>query len=104
MHKDLHDIDELFRSQLEGYEETPSAGLKENLIAALDKKDAGSYKKRFVVWKRTALLLLLLLSGIVLYESGILKSRNGNSDKKIATDKKINSSSQQKEEPVYQNK
>jgi Outer membrane protein beta-barrel domain len=97
MNKDLHDMDELFRSALEEYEETPSPGLKDGLIAALDKKDAGSYKKRFFAWKRTALLLLLLLSGIVLYESGILKTGGGRSDKKN------NSSSLQKEEPVYQN-
>jgi hypothetical protein len=73
MNRDLHDIDELFRSALEGNEETPSAGVKENLDAALDKKDAEKYKKRFILWKRAALLLLLLLSGFVLYESGLIK-------------------------------
>ncbi len=74
MNKDLHDIDELFRAGLDGYEETPSSGVKENLDAILDKQDAEKYKKRFMLWKRAALLLLLLLAGFVLYESGIIKT------------------------------
>lgn len=85
MSKDLHDIDELFRSGLEDHEAIPSAGVKDNIDAALDKKEAEEYKKRFIIWKRTALLLLLLLAGFVIYESGLLKkdpdvyiSKNGN--------------------------
>jgi Outer membrane protein beta-barrel domain len=103
MNKDLHDIDDLFRSELEGYEETPSAALKERLIAALDKKDAESYKKRFIGWKRMALLLLLLLSGILLYESGILKTGSTGSGKRTAGDKQVNSLPENRQEPVYQN-
>ena len=85
MSKDLHDIDELFRAGLDGYEETPSAGVKEALDAALDKQDAEKYKKRFIIWKRTALLLLLLLAGFVLYESGIIKTENGHYTSKNTT-------------------
>jgi len=77
MNKDLHDIDELFLSGLEGHEETPSPEVKDALDAALDKKAAEEYKKRFILWKRAALLLLLLLTGFVLYESGIIKTGNG---------------------------
>ncbi|MGQ0738014.1 MAG: hypothetical protein ACT4OJ_03045 [Bacteroidota bacterium] len=77
MNKDLHDIDELFRAGLEGHEETPSPGVKNALDAALDKKEATEYKKRFILWKRAALLLLLLLAGFVLYESGIIKTGGG---------------------------
>jgi hypothetical protein len=102
MLKDLHDIDDLFRSGLEGYEETPSAGLKESLIAALDKKDAGSYKKRFIMWKRASLLLLLLLAGFVVYESGILKNISGHSFKRTAVEK-TNSSSDEKQESINPN-
>lgn len=83
MNKDLHDIDDLFRSALEENEETPSAAVKENLIANLDKKDAESYKKRFIGWKRAALLLLLVLAGFILYESDIWKTDAGHSTKKI---------------------
>lgn len=88
MSKDLHDIDELFRSGLDGYEVTPSPGLKGSLDAALDKKEAEKYKRRFILWKRTALLLFLLLAGFVIYESGLIKkdsdaytSKNGNENK-----------------------
>jgi len=83
MSNDLHDIDDLFRSALEENEETPSASVKESLLANLDKKDAESYKKRFIGWKRIALLLLLVLAGFILYESGIVKSGAGRSTKKI---------------------
>jgi hypothetical protein len=102
MNKDLHDMDELFRSALEDYKETPSAGVKESLIAALDKKDVGSYKKRFIIWKRASLLLLLLLAGFVVYESGILKKSSGISDKKTAAEK-INSTSEEKQELINPN-
>ncbi len=73
MSKDLHDIDELFRSALDSHEEAPSRGVKENIDAVLDRKDGEKYKKRFIFWKRTALFLLLLLAGIVLYDSGLIK-------------------------------
>ena len=87
MKKDLHDIDNLFRSSLESYEETPSPYVKERLDAALDKRDAESYKKRFLVWKRAAILLLVLLLGFVLYDAGILWTRPENSEKKHAVEK-----------------
>lgn len=69
MNKDLHDIDDLFRSALDGHEETPSTRVKENIDVALDKQDAEEYKKKFILWKRATLLLLLLVAGSVLYES-----------------------------------
>lgn len=92
MHKDLHDIDELFRTGLNDYKATPSAGVKENIDAALDKQDAEKYKKRFILWKRTALLLLLSLAGFVLHESGLIKSgdtghlTNNSGDKNKSSD------------------
>jgi Outer membrane protein beta-barrel domain len=87
MNKDLHDIDELFRSALDGHEEIPSAAVKSSLDAALDKKDAESYKKRFIGWKRTALLLLLLLAGFALYELVILKQEADHSGQAVADQK-----------------
>ena len=69
MNKDLHNMDDLFRSRLNAYKEFPSAGVKESLMAALEKKDAKSYKRRFIGWKRTALLLSFLLTALVLYET-----------------------------------
>ena len=87
MNKDLHDIDNLFRSSLESYEETPPHYVKERLEAALDKRDAESYKKRFLVWKRASILLLVLLLGFVLYDAGILWTRPENSEKNNAVEK-----------------
>ena len=87
MNKDLHDIDNLFRSSLESYEETPSPYVRERLEAALDKREAESYKKRFLVWKRAAILLLVLLLGFVLYDTGILWTRPENSEENHAFEK-----------------
>jgi hypothetical protein len=88
MNKDLHHIDELFRSELDDYKVTPSAGAKENIDAALDKQDAEKYKKRFIIWKRAAFFLLLLLAGFVLYESGFIKTGRVNYTEKNASDDK----------------
>ncbi len=71
MDKNLHDIDDLFRSALEEHEEIPSTGIKERLAAALDTKDAAVYKRKLIVWKRAALFLLMLLTGLILYDSGV---------------------------------
>ena len=102
MNKDLHDIDDLFRSGLDSYEVTPSAGVKERLDAELDKKNAESYKKRLIGWKRTALLLLLLLTGFIIYETGLLKIGSGHPGERTA-DKQMNDPFGQKHEEALQN-
>lgn len=86
MIKNIHDMDDLFRSALEGNEEIPSVDVKERLEASLDKKDAESYKKRLIVWKRTSPLLLLLLAGFILYDSSILQRAGGPSSEKTIVD------------------
>ena len=96
MNKDLHDTDNLFRSGLEGHKETPHPWVKESLYAALDKEDAESYRKRFIGWKRTALFLLLLLTGFVLYESGIFNGSQPQLNGK-ATSKKADMFSNKKQ-------
>ena len=73
MIKDPRDMDDLFRSGLDTLEETPSARVKERLDALLDEKAAETHKKRLPGWKRTALLLLTLLSGLIIYETDFLK-------------------------------
>jgi hypothetical protein len=83
MSKDLHNIDDIFNSAYRRLEEDPSPGVWENINAGLDKKDAESYKKRFIGWKRAALFLLLLLTGFILYESGILKTDSTHSKENI---------------------
>ncbi|MBC7873119.1 MAG: hypothetical protein H7Y01_03930 [Ferruginibacter sp.] len=95
MNRDLHDIDKLFRTALESHEETPTAGVKEALDTALDKKEAEKNKRRLIIWKRMSLLFLLLLTGFLLRESGILKNfpaRTG----AITADKKINPAEEEK--------
>ena len=83
-------MDDLFRSVLEGHEEIPSSAVKKKLEASLDKKDVQSYKKRWILWKRTALLLLLLLAGFILYDSGILKTGRARSSEKTIAHKSNN--------------
>ncbi|MCU7552820.1 hypothetical protein OCK74_27120 [Chitinophagaceae bacterium LB-8] len=70
MNEDVHHIDNLLRSTLEHYEEIPSPAVKESLNAILDKKDAEAYKRKYEAWKRIAILVLIMLSGYILYESG----------------------------------
>jgi hypothetical protein len=88
MNKNLHHIDDLFHSKLDAYEETPSAGVKESLDAALDKRNV-EFDKKKLIRKKTMLLLLLLLTGLVLYESGILKKSTDIAGEKTA-DKETN--------------
>lgn len=77
MDKNLHDIDDIFNKVYQQYEDEPSEGVWEKLNAGLDKEDARKYKKRFIGWKRAAILLLFLLSGIILYESRLMLKSNG---------------------------
>ncbi|MDE3142764.1 MAG: outer membrane beta-barrel protein [Bacteroidota bacterium] len=77
MDKNIHDIDNIFHKAYQQFEDEPSESVWEKLNAQLDKEDAGKYKKRFIGWKRAAILLLFLLSGIVLYESQSILKKNG---------------------------
>ncbi|MEJ7740893.1 MAG: outer membrane beta-barrel protein [Chitinophagaceae bacterium] len=88
MSKGLHDIDDFFRSALDGNEETPSAGVKERLEAALNKKGAKFFRKKFSGWKKTTLLFLLILPGFALYDSVILNTGTGHSGGRTADNQK----------------
>ena len=88
MNKNLRDIDELFRSPLQFYEEIPSNFARDKLFASLDQADAESYKRRFRAWKRTAIALCFLLLGFVLYETGIMNTRRENLEKESAIEKR----------------
>jgi hypothetical protein len=77
MEKNLHNIDEAFNKAYQSYEDEPSAGAWEKMSAALDKEDAEKYKRRFIGWKRIAVMLLFLLAGFMIYETGVvIKRRN----------------------------
>lgn len=86
MDKNLHNIDEAFNRAYQSYEDEPSAAAWEKLNAALDKEDAEKYKRRFIGWKRIAVLLLFLLSGFLIYETGVVIKRKN--DKELV--KKVN--------------
>jgi hypothetical protein len=97
MSNDLHHIDELFRSTLEANEQRPSPGIKESIFANLDKKDAESYRKRFIGWKRIALLLLLVLTAIVIYEASTRKTGTGHFANKTNTGAPVTTGPQYKD-------
>lgn len=78
MEKNLHNIDEVFSDAHERFVEQAPVDGWEKLQAGLDKKDADKYKRRFIGWKRVAILLFLLLSGFIIYETGIVKTYHGN--------------------------
>ncbi|MEO7048233.1 MAG: hypothetical protein ABI091_23240, partial [Ferruginibacter sp.] len=86
MDKNLHNIDQIFsEAHRQSAEDAPVDGW-EKLQANLDKQDAEKYKRRFIGWKRVAMLLLLLFSSFIIYEAGIFKKAN--SDAKKLADKK----------------
>ena len=71
MSEHLHDMDDIFKSAYQEFEDEPTADVWGKINAKLDKKDTESYKKRSLKWKRVSLLLLLLLAGFILYETVI---------------------------------
>ena len=87
MNKNLHDIDDLFRDSLEFQEIMPSSSVRDKLRASLDKADAESYKKRLLLWKRMAIVLVAILLAVALFESGILTSRSERSNRIYAVEK-----------------
>ena len=87
MNKDLHNIDDVFNAAYQEFEDDPSPEVWQKINEGLDKKETESYKRRFIGWKRTAILLLLLLTGFVLYESGVLKQGSGTENKNNKTQK-----------------
>jgi hypothetical protein len=68
MNEDLHKMDDLFRSGLEGKEDTPSPATWENIERELDKKEhrpaAGFY------WRKVAAVLLIIFGSAVLFAAG----------------------------------
>jgi hypothetical protein len=76
MSEHLHDMDGIFKSAYQRFSEEPTAEVWKEISAALDKKDAESYKKRAFKWKRVSLLLLVLMAGLILYETMILPNKH----------------------------
>ena len=69
MINNVHDTDDYFQSAYRQFEEEPSSAVWEKIDAALDKKDAKSNKIQFIVWRRAAIVLAMVLAGFLLYNS-----------------------------------
>ena len=94
MGKSLQNMDDIFKEAYEKFGEDPSPDVWEKINAGLDKKDAVSYRIISRNWKRVAIILILIVSGFILYESGIVKtsSRHQEQNAPVAADQqKINS-------------
>ena len=77
MDKDLHDIEDLFRSSLDQHEEMPSKNVWDAVDNRLDKETVATIKKKYKTLKRLSLLLLLLLISISIFELGYHNSDKG---------------------------
>ena len=84
MDENLHDMDDIFSRAYKDFEDEPSDGLWNKLEASLDHKDAKKYKRRFIIWKSVAILLLIVLSGILIHKS-FYNSIPGNVNRKSIT-------------------
>jgi len=75
MNKDLHDIDSAFKRAYQSYEDIPSENAWEKINATLDKADADKYKRRFIGWKRIAVVLALLLSLLLIHVARVMNKQ-----------------------------
>ena len=87
MSEHLHDMDNIFKSAYRQFKEEPTADVWQKINAALDKKDAESYKKDPQNGNVVSLLLLLLLAGFILYETAMVRMRDRQSRKNSADNK-----------------
>lgn len=78
MNKNLHDTDDFFKAAYEEFEEEPSAEAWEKINVGLDKKEDKPDRKKILFRRRTAIILLLVLIGIVLSDSIIVRPSNKN--------------------------
>ncbi len=90
MDKNLHDMDDIFKRAYHDFEDEPSGDSWSKLQAGLDRRDAEKYRRRFIVWKSAAILLVIALSGIIVYKS-FYKGIPGNGKTKNLTFEKKDS-------------
>jgi len=113
MDKNLHDIENLFRKELEDNEETPSPNTWDRIDKILDKDKIISINKKYTRLKRVVFLLVFLLAGLSIYHwnnrnknnpdkinSAILKNgkktKNNNTDLSSAINKNANANNNQR--------
>jgi len=68
MTEDLHNIDKLFKSAIDGHEEVPPSANWKAIDKELDKSNIVSIKKKYADLKKLVVVLLLLLVGVIAYE------------------------------------
>ncbi len=85
MNKNLHNMDDIFKDAYKEFGEDPSPDVWEKINAGLDKKDAVSYKIISRNWKRIAIILILIVSGFIIYEAGIVKTSSPHSKQNTPT-------------------
>ena len=68
MDKDLHNIEGLFREVLDDHEEAPPQQVWNAIDSDLDKRQLIGIQKKYAFIKRSTVLLLLLLGGLVVFE------------------------------------
>ena len=106
MDKNLHDIEDLFKSALDDHEEMPSAKVWEAVDNRLDKESIIKIEKKYKSAKRLLFLLLLLLSALSLYElnnyynKSNLAEKNYNQGKETTNDLTNTSPQNKIENPV----
>lgn len=67
MMEDLHNIDDLFRSGLDGKEEAPEQKVWNAIEQELDKNNVISIREKYVQMRRASAILLILLLGVSIY-------------------------------------
>ncbi|MGH2643341.1 MAG: hypothetical protein ACRDE2_05290 [Chitinophagaceae bacterium] len=68
MHKQLHNIDQIFQKIVGPYEENPPDEDWERIKTTLDKRNSQKVKKKFYLFSAAAILVLLLMLGIGMYK------------------------------------
>lgn len=81
MSRELHDTDGFFKTAYKKFEDTPSAMVWEKINADLDKKNDAPGKRGFILWRRFAILLVLLPISFILFDTDMTKTGAGISDK-----------------------
>jgi hypothetical protein len=78
MDKNIHNSDQFFKQAYREFEETPSDTVWKNIDSVLDKKETTGNKKSFIVWKRTAIVFVLVFAGYAILDQGSFDLNNKN--------------------------
>ena len=68
MDENLHNhIDKLFRDSIEPLSELPGKHVWDNIEQQLDKNNAEKYKRKYIIYKRAAVVLVFLLLSVAMF-------------------------------------